>query len=191
MLGAVGLFEDSGQLLRWMISGPEIAHWVSEFEASLPYHQQGNGFECRHHEQTSSHEQRFSTKVLSIGNPFLGRSEDFLVLNTWTIVNKKVVNTVNLIETLGSEQFRNFVEIRPKSSKKVCLIPSEKKKLIIFSQETTKRTSYNQVATPKKAFNCSPNCIFPVKLEMVICINFFLMKITLRSEIKSDLLTCL
>ena len=42
-------------------------------------------------------------------------------------------------------------------------------------------------------FNSSTNCILPVKLEMAIWINFFLMNIkngNLRSGIKSDIPTC-
>ena len=37
-----------------MVCGPEIARCVSQFEASLPYYQQENEFEYKHHEQTSS-----------------------------------------------------------------------------------------------------------------------------------------
>ena len=33
--GAVGLTEDASQLLNWMVSGPEMAWNVNEFESSL------------------------------------------------------------------------------------------------------------------------------------------------------------
>ena len=108
MLGAVGLAGDSVQLLRWMDCGPGIARCVREFKASLPHYQQKNEFEYKYHVQTSSRRQRFSTHVLSlvqvitnIENPFLEKSEDLLPLNTRNIANMNVVNTVNLIETLG------------------------------------------------------------------------------------------
>ena len=111
LLGVVALIEDSARLLRWMVCGPEIARCVSEFEASLPYYQQENKFEYKHHEQTSSHEQRFSTQVLSLvqvianmGNSFLKNSEDLLMLDTRNTANKNVVNTVNLIDTLRNEE---------------------------------------------------------------------------------------
>ena len=113
------------QLLRWMDCGPVIACCVSEFEASLPYYQQKNEFEYKHHVQTSSRQQRFPTHVLSLvqvitnmENPFLEKSEDLLLLDTRNIANMNVVNTVNLIETLGNEQFSNFVNNRLKSSTK-------------------------------------------------------------------------
>ena len=37
ILGAIGLTEDSIQLLRWMVCGPEVARSVRDFKASLPY----------------------------------------------------------------------------------------------------------------------------------------------------------
>ena len=37
ILGAISLTEDSIQLLRWMVCGPEVARSVRDFEASLPY----------------------------------------------------------------------------------------------------------------------------------------------------------
>ena len=70
-----------------MVSGPEIGCCVSEFEVSLPYYQQVNEFECKHHEQTGNYQQIFSTQVLSLvqvitnmGNLFLEKTEDILVL---------------------------------------------------------------------------------------------------------------
>ena len=34
-VGAVGLTDDSNELLRWMICRPELSRCVNEFEASL------------------------------------------------------------------------------------------------------------------------------------------------------------
>jgi len=39
-LGAIGLTEDSSQLLYWMVCGLEVARCVTEFEASLPYNRE-------------------------------------------------------------------------------------------------------------------------------------------------------
>ena len=120
MLGAVGLTDDSAQLLRCMVCGSEIARCVCEFEASLPYYQQENEFEYKNHEKASSRQQRFFTQVLclvqvirNMGNPFLEKSEDLLVLDARSIANKKVVNTKSLIE------FSDLVNSRLKSLKKV------------------------------------------------------------------------
>ena len=37
ILGAIDLTEDSIQLLRWMVCGPEVARSVRDFKASLLY----------------------------------------------------------------------------------------------------------------------------------------------------------
>ena len=51
--GAVGLTENPSALRRWMISGPEIARIVNEFEAGMEVKgndKQSNG---KHHEESS------------------------------------------------------------------------------------------------------------------------------------------
>ena len=47
--GAVGLTESPAALQRWMVSGPEIACLVNEFEASINHHQ--TPVDTRHHEE--------------------------------------------------------------------------------------------------------------------------------------------
>ena len=105
------------QLLRWMDCGPGIARCVSEFEASLPYYQQKNEFGYKHHIQTSSRQQRFSTHVLSLVQVITNMENPFL-LDTRNVANMNLVNIANLIETLGNEQFSNFVNSRLKPSTK-------------------------------------------------------------------------
>jgi hypothetical protein len=72
----IGLTEDSALLLRWMACEPEIARFVNEFECNLPYFDQDNGDEYKHHEENGSKQQRFSLHVLNlckvisnVGNP--------------------------------------------------------------------------------------------------------------------------
>ena len=52
ILGAIGLTEDSIQLLCWMVCVAEVARSVTDFEASLP-----NNLETSLSEQTKHHEQ--------------------------------------------------------------------------------------------------------------------------------------
>ena len=89
-----------------------------------------------------------------MGTPFLEKSGDLLVLDTCNIVNENVVTTVNSIETLGNEHFRDFIKDRLKSPTKCLFDRIRKNKLSHFSQATTKRMSTKQieVATLKK--NC-------------------------------------
>ena len=78
--GAVGLTEDASQLLRWMVSGPEMARAVNEFESFLELIQcqQNKNSNVKHHEQTKSVQKSFVNHVKSLvdvickmGNPFL------------------------------------------------------------------------------------------------------------------------
>ena len=71
-VGAVGLTDDSNELLRWMICRPELSRCVNEFEASLT---QNNDGECeeesedansKHHEQNQSRKNRFRCQVLNL-----------------------------------------------------------------------------------------------------------------------------
>lgn len=47
-----------------------------------------------------------------MGNPFLEHSEDLLVLDTKDILDPYVAEAVRRVETLGIEQYQQFVEER-------------------------------------------------------------------------------
>ncbi len=49
--GAIGLTENPGALLRWMVAGPELARVINEFDT--PHH----GEDKRHHEQSKGIQQ--------------------------------------------------------------------------------------------------------------------------------------
>ena len=68
--------------------------------------------------------------------------------DTRIIANKNLVNIVNLVETLGNEQFSNFVK-KPSKTINKKFDSMRKKKLPIFGQTTTKVTSNNQVTKLK------------------------------------------
>ena len=59
--GAVGLTENGSQLLRWMVSGPEVARVVHEFQSSINLlkHEQSKGPDIRHHERQNFAQKRF------------------------------------------------------------------------------------------------------------------------------------
>ena len=87
----MGLTQNSSQLLRWMVSGPEIARVVAEFEAfhDVIKTNQSKGPDIHHHEQVMSVQTNFQKHVESLvqvmesmGNPFTEDSHDLLVLDT-------------------------------------------------------------------------------------------------------------
>lgn len=50
--GAVNLTQNPTALQRWMVSGPEMAHLIEEFQALLEKAEKE--LDCRHHEQTKN-----------------------------------------------------------------------------------------------------------------------------------------
>ena len=73
--GAVGLTESPAALQRWMVSGPEMARLVNEFEASIIRAE--TSVDIRHHEERSGVQNAFLRDVKALktsfdeyGNPF-------------------------------------------------------------------------------------------------------------------------
>ena len=109
--GAIGLTGNPGAHRRWMVAGPEIARITTEFEEQA-IHQQGSDTEHRHHDQQPGVQAAFLKDVKALvtvledmGNPFLERSQDLLVIDTRDIMDTQVAETVRRIETIGNEQF--------------------------------------------------------------------------------------
>ena len=83
--------KDPSALRRWMVSGPEVSHLVSEYEAAS-----GAKYatvNTNHHEQTVQAQRGFLEKsgkptraLEDMGNPFQEESSDLLSLDTKDIV---------------------------------------------------------------------------------------------------------
>ena len=80
--GAVGLTENPSALRRWMISGPEIARLVNEFEAHINV-EASRQSPTQHHEAEASFQVSFTRDVNALvatldemGNPFMEESND-------------------------------------------------------------------------------------------------------------------
>ena len=138
----MGLTENSAQLLRWMVSGPEIARLITEFESiqDAIRTKQSKGPDVHHHEQMKSVQERFQTQVTALvhsfetlGNPFKEDSDDLLVLDTKEIASTQVVTTVNGIENAGQEQFQMFLEERLIKHKKEVTDVIKLNKFALFS----------------------------------------------------------
>jgi len=97
--GAIGLTESSTQLLRWMVSGPEMSRIIKDFELSQELvrniakqeeqEEQEEQEDIRHHEQIKGVQNTFWNQVNAVcstieemGNPFADQTEDLFVLDT-------------------------------------------------------------------------------------------------------------
>ena len=74
-----------------------------------------------------------------MGNPFQEQSSDLLILDTHDIVDSRVAETIrSVIETLGKEQYRQFVTEVLELKSKSLYIPIKQNKLPLFSRQQTK-----------------------------------------------------
>ena len=136
--GAVGLTENPSAHRRWMISGPEMARLVSEFEASMTTEVEVQGAD--HHEVQRSFQVSFFKDVKSLvttiedfGNPFLEESEDLIVLDTKEIAGPASVTILRQIEAVGKEQCNQFITERLLNRTKSLYDPIKRNKVSLFN----------------------------------------------------------
>ena len=104
MNGIVGITENEGALRWWLVSGPEIACILSEFEDQF---QRWGRTDVRHHEQLPSIQKAFASDLKNtistfekLGNPFSEDRNDLYVLDTKVIMPDEVVATVSSVEDI-------------------------------------------------------------------------------------------
>ena len=117
--GAIGLTENSVELLRWMVCGPEAARVVEEFNTTCTSTYKNDGNIRQHHEQTPSVQADFRKKLSNLvasyeklGNPFLEEGKELFVLDTCIIADDKVTDTINSIEDLGESACLKYIQDR-------------------------------------------------------------------------------
>ena len=90
-----------------MVSGPEIARVINEFQVSQEMSKHEKEPDFHHHEEVKGVQDAFVKEVKSLratteemGNPFMESSEDLLVLDTHDIVDSSVTDTIkNIVKT--------------------------------------------------------------------------------------------
>lgn len=113
--GAVGLTENPNALRRWMLSGPEMARLVNEFEAGM-VPDTGTMENSKHYEEHRSFQVTFFKDVKSLaaavedlGNCFLEEPGDLFTLDTKVIAEQSAVSRMRHIESLGKEKCETFL----------------------------------------------------------------------------------
>ncbi len=154
--GAIGLLTNPSALRRWMVAGPEIARIVSEFE------EKPEAIQHLHHEQHQRVQETFLKEVKSLvavfenmGNPFLENSKDLMVLDTRDIMDASVGETVRNAETLGNEQYEEFVDERLIQGKVPITEVISKNKLALFSRPPVKRISKQKIQIASLKSDCA------------------------------------
>ncbi|CAB4002221.1 Hypothetical predicted protein [Paramuricea clavata] len=132
--GDIGLTENPGALRLWMISGPEIARMITEFEDDTAFITDEKTDQAKHHEERHRVQISFAKDVKALvhvmedmGNPFLEESADLLVLVTRTIADASMVATVHQIEAeCLTEEKRSICEPIKKNKYKLFSSPPPK-----------------------------------------------------------------
>ena len=127
--GAVGFMDNHAALLRrLMVSGPEMAWVVGEYEAATGKRKKTD---TRHHEQTRSAQKAFArdAKVLTsiiqdVGNRFCESSTNLLVLDSRNLADAAFTDTVQKIEKFEPDQYDTYVSERLVNMTKQMMTPS-------------------------------------------------------------------
>ena len=137
--GAVGLLENSSELTRWMVSGPEIARLIQEFETYLPINK-GQRAETKHHEQTKSLQDRFrkhvsklTAEIEAMDNPFLDTGSELVNIETKDVAETVVIETIIKVLSVGKEKYAMFLKERLIDSSKPIDDTIHRNKLPLFS----------------------------------------------------------
>ena len=149
--GVVGLTENPAALCRWLLSCPELARLLTQFEEQyLP--ETNSETECTHHEEGLSHQMRFHNQVNKLveeinglGHPFEEQCQELVILNTRECADDSVVAKVCQIEKLGEKQYKQYRKEVLEDRFKPIHATIKKNLLPLFS--TTKRKTK---ATAKK-----------------------------------------
>lgn len=157
--GAVGLTENMAALRRWMVSGPEMARLIGEFESSTTKRQDKD---WRHHEQKKHMQMAFAQDVKALsgvmeemGNPFSESSSDLLVLDSRNIADTAVADMVFQIKKLGLDQYEAYVEERLVNQTKPITDPLKRNNLPLFSRPPVREKSSKQLQLSTLKNNCS------------------------------------
>ena len=157
--GAVGLTENPAALRRWMVSGPEMARVIGEFETST---ERRKKTDTRHHEQTRHAQMAFGRDVKALtgaledlGNPFCENSSDLLVLDTRDLADTAVIDTLKQIEKLGQDQYDAYVSERLVNQTKPITDPIKRNNLPLFSRPPVREKSRSQHQLSSLKNDCS------------------------------------
>ena len=153
--GVVGLTEDPAALRRWMISGPEVARVVTEFEKTFI---RTSKEDIRHHEQMPGVQSTFAKDVKSLvdtieemGNPFTEDSTDLFVLDSKDIMPETVVESVMKSSQIGQSRYDEYTEQILKESSKTITDTIHRNNLPIFgtSSQKPRTKSHQQISSLK------------------------------------------
>ena len=113
--GFKGLTENPSALKRWMVTGPELARILKEFDDQ--YHISGDDDDDvhLHHQEGHSAQISFQNQVKNLikvieskGNPFLDEFPELIALDTRKVLDSSVSESVRKILEIGRNQYTEY-----------------------------------------------------------------------------------
>lgn len=125
-----------------MISGPEVVRLLKEFKSS----DQLAGKE-RNHEQGLATQMTFIRQVNSLceaikdmGNPFLEESGELMKLDTHDVVDQRVKTTLETMESVGQDQYEEYVKSVLIERTKPIQSPIKKNNVVLFKTPIARKS---------------------------------------------------
>ena len=157
--GAVGLTESPAALQHRLVSGPEMARIIGEFES---FNEERKKMDTRHHEQTRHAQMAFVRNVRALagaievmGNPFGEKSSDLLVLDTRDLVDAAVIDSLKHFKKLGQDQYDSYVRDHLVNQTKPITDPIKLNKLPLFSWTPVREKSRSKQQLSSLKSDCS------------------------------------
>jgi hypothetical protein len=132
--GIIGLTANDSALDRWVVSGPEVAGLLAEFESHSAAPTNGHHHEAQPAVQLAfaNDVQKLVNTLLEMSNPFEDQ-HDLIVLHSRRIVAAEVAESSGKLFEMGKQQFEHFVTARIYSNSESLFAPLKRNKLSFFA----------------------------------------------------------
>jgi hypothetical protein len=139
--GIIGLTEDEHALRRWMVSGPEVARVIKEFQdiqmvhsATLKHHQQAPGVQAAFKKDVNT----LVETLIEFGNPFEDCCNELVVLHSRHVVDC-TKDEVASVREVGRAQYGDFVKERLFDRSVSIYAPLKRNNLALFKSPRSPR----------------------------------------------------
>ena len=159
--GAIGLTKHAAALRRWTVGGPEIAKVIQNFDNGVDFipitHPTSHHHDASPKVQANfvSYVAKLEKKYSESGNPFQDATSDLVILHTGDIVDRSVIQTLNNIYEIGTEQYNTFVRERITNRFRPLSDPIKRNKFqaILMPRVKARSTVLTQVSSLKQDFS--------------------------------------
>ena len=151
---AIGILENSNELLRWALSGPVVAELrrdekLSEM-SSKNYHKNTQAFESDFRKDFKS----LYTSFHNLGNPFKEKEKNLVQIATKVVLDYEASTSIKNGQQIGENQYNEFVRDRIYDNKESFYNILPKNKLRLFKQNSLVISSKTKQKIVKLTSDC-------------------------------------